>query len=733
MHRWFFGKIMFKSLFGKYRFLVISIALFLIFDLGVLVLNFYTSGQIAEQTERINLAGRQRTLTQQMSKATLYIKAQKLQLWVYQSGLDELRDHYNTFGETLKVFNEGGTVQSADTGLPVQIEPVQSAEGKSILVRANRLWKEFETAIDPLMVDILVTDEEIIPASEFIARKNGELFSIMDELTEYFTQTAESQTTLLRRAQVIGISLATINFFIILFHFLGQLRGRDQELQIKQHESDQILSTIGEGVFLVNKQLVMSGQHSKQLEEIFATSKLSGRRFQRFLAEFFPSKTVETAVYFIKLFYRDHVDPDLIADVNPLKRIEAVIKQRSGESERKYLDFSFAKLDQGADESVVLVTVQDVTAKILLEEQDQASENDLEQQMALLTQMLPIPQTELQQFINESLEGYDRINGLLKDTKYVNDNFEKTLTRISREAHKLKGNAAALDFDWVAEQMHGFEEQVETLRQQARVRTLCGQDLLPLTIQLRESYDSIEQIGELHQKLASYGQGRARKVVDNDLKEARAIELNQPLENKKWFDLRAFTDRIARDKGIAVELNLRGFSKPISSELTDVLYPAAIQLVRNSIAHGIETESTRQDLRKPNHGQITISVSHDKKGNYRFLFEDDGRGFDYEGIRNSLIDKGLLNERDATALGKTALVRHAFKDAVSSTAKTDQLSGRGAGLPVVWQQIKQLGGLLKIRSVENEFTQFIVDFKRAPAFDYPGNNSSNNSLARKAS
>ena len=53
--------------FGKYRFLVVSIALFLIFDLGVLGLNFYTSGKIAEQTERINLAGRQRTLTQQLS------------------------------------------------------------------------------------------------------------------------------------------------------------------------------------------------------------------------------------------------------------------------------------------------------------------------------------------------------------------------------------------------------------------------------------------------------------------------------------------------------------------------------------------------------------------------------------------------------------------------------------------------------------------------------------------
>jgi len=123
--------------FGKYRVLVVSIALFLIFDLGVLALNFYTSGKIAEQTERINLAGRQRTLTQQMSKATLYIKSQKLQLWVYQSGLGELRDYYFTFSETLKAFNQGGQTTSAETGEVVTIELVQDLKGREILNKAS--------------------------------------------------------------------------------------------------------------------------------------------------------------------------------------------------------------------------------------------------------------------------------------------------------------------------------------------------------------------------------------------------------------------------------------------------------------------------------------------------------------------------------------------------------------------------------------------------------------------
>jgi len=215
---------------GKYRFLVISIAFFLIFDLGVLGLNFYTSGKIAEQTERINLAGRQRTLTQQMSKATLYIKAQKLQQWVYKSGLDELTDYYQVFGDTLALFDEGGVITSIETGKVVDIDQVKDLEARQILEDSIILWKGFEKVMSPMMVDSLITDEEIIPASEFIAKNNLAMFTMMDQLTNRFTVLSERQTSFLRMVQVIGILLATINFFIILFHFIRQLRERDEKI-----------------------------------------------------------------------------------------------------------------------------------------------------------------------------------------------------------------------------------------------------------------------------------------------------------------------------------------------------------------------------------------------------------------------------------------------------------------------------------------------------------------------
>ncbi|MCH2189388.1 MAG: type IV pili methyl-accepting chemotaxis transducer N-terminal domain-containing protein [Gammaproteobacteria bacterium] len=694
---------MLSHLFGKYRFLVVSIALFLIFDLGVLILNFYTSGKLAQQAELINLAGQQRTLTQQMSKSTLYIKAQKLRLWVYQSGLEELREHYTQFGNTLDVLKNGGVIESAETGLPVKIEAVTSIEGRNILQQATVLWAEFDQVLAPLMVDVLITDEEIEPASAFIASNNLKLYRLMDKLTEHFKVTTERQATFLRRAQVVGITLATINFFVILFHFLRQLSGLDRRVKVKQHESDQILSTINEGVFLLNEELRIGGQHSKQLSKIFATKKASGRRLKSFLRDYFPKSTVATAMNFINLYFKDHVDPVLISDINPLKHVEASITKPSGESERRFLDFSFARLDQSNGEPrSVLVTVKDVTAEILLAAQEDQAQVKLDQKMALLTQILPVAPSDLDEFIRECMGGFDRINSLLKNTKITKDNFENTLTRVAREAHKLKGNASAVGMHSLAEEHHEFENSIQDIRHHSKLQDLSGRDLLPLAIKLDESYSTLETIAELRERLGSY-----QRPIEQ---QGRPGKSEVSKENSKWRTLEDYAQKLADEYDIPVSLNLRGFSKPIPEHLTERLYPLAVQLLRNSIAHGIESKSIRANLRKPNKGQMTISISHDLNNNFRFLFEDDGRGFDYERIRQDLIDKNIIEASQAKLLGHTALVQHAFKDSVSTRKKSDLLAGRGAGLPLVWQIVNELEGKLKIRSVKLEFTQFIVDF-----------------------
>jgi HPt (histidine-containing phosphotransfer) domain-containing protein len=697
---------MIGGLFGKYRVLVFAIALFLIFDLGVLVLNFYTSGQIAEQTERINLAARQRTLTQQLSKATLYIKSQKLLQWPYQSGLDELENHYKTFGATLNALTKGGEVLSTQTEKIISIPAVLDPEGQAILAEAHELWGGFQTALAPLMVDILVTDEEITPASAFIARNNMEMFLLMNRLTNHFKELADEQTTFLRTAQVVGITLATLNFFIILFHFLRQLRTRDNELKQAHHESDQILLTIDEGVFLVNEDLRIGVQHSQYLEKIFNTQTISGVRLKRFLQRYLPRKAVSTAMEYVNLFFADHVSPDLVGDINPLRRVAANVENPEGLIEEKYLDFSFTRLRQSEGGSEILVTVHDVTDSVRLAEQEEQQSKDTDKQLMVLSQILTLAPDDLKALLRKCEDGFENMNSILRQDSLRSERYQNTIAALFREAHGLKGEASALSQDSLSQSLQEFETTLQNLRGKAGLK---GGDFLPLTIQLKSMIDLTEQMGSMADRL------RRHQINDK-----RDPELNNQHSLtrgsfRRWRNLPVFASNTATGLGKKAALHMRGFDAGLSEQSADVLYNITIQLIQNSLAHGIEHADNRKNSRKPETGQIGLTLSSDAEGNFRFIYEDDGAGFDYEKIRQRLVDSNLVSSMEqARELNKHELVRWTFRESFSTSDTLNEISGRGVGLPLVLNTINKLNGNLRIRSVANEVTQFIVDFRDNP-------------------
>ena len=65
---------MFKSL-GKYSVIIVTTVLFLALVLTVLGLNFYMSFQVEANAEAVNVAGRQRMLSQRISKSLLNTQA----------------------------------------------------------------------------------------------------------------------------------------------------------------------------------------------------------------------------------------------------------------------------------------------------------------------------------------------------------------------------------------------------------------------------------------------------------------------------------------------------------------------------------------------------------------------------------------------------------------------------------------------------------------------------------
>ena len=88
---------------------------------------------------------------------------------------------------------------------------------------------------------------------EYARANNVSLLNLMNSLTLELERVAGAKASQLRLIQAVAIVLAVVNFIIILWHFLGQLRRSDQALDAARKETQHILSTVNEGLFLLDK------------------------------------------------------------------------------------------------------------------------------------------------------------------------------------------------------------------------------------------------------------------------------------------------------------------------------------------------------------------------------------------------------------------------------------------------------------------------------------------------
>jgi two-component system, NtrC family, sensor kinase len=220
---------------AKYREIIISIALFLIFDLGVLVLNFFISSQIATDAIGVNLSGRQRMLSQRMAKTLFQIKE------AHDNGRNitvpqtELNTAYSLFETTLGGFQYGETVAGGDGNL-VFLNAAASDTAQAILERTMLVWQPYRqwlTGVRSISDPLARSYSDSVAIAEAVVyteANNLKLLALMNALTFELESVATKKANTLRIIQTVGILLALTNFFILLFHFIRKLRAADAEL-----------------------------------------------------------------------------------------------------------------------------------------------------------------------------------------------------------------------------------------------------------------------------------------------------------------------------------------------------------------------------------------------------------------------------------------------------------------------------------------------------------------------
>lgn len=163
----------------------------------------------------------------------------------------------------------------------------------------------------------------------------------------------------------------------------------------------------------------------------------------------------------------------------------------------------------------------------------------------------------------------------------------------------------------------------------------------------------------------------------------------------------------AKASGKHVELNLSGAETELDNNIIQQISDPLIHLVRNSVAHGIETPEDRYQLGKPDHGNVAIRAYH--RGNHIFIeVEDDGKGIDYERVKRTAIEAGLVAEEAVSSLTERDLLDFLFHPGFSTATKKTELAGRGVGLDVVRANLAALNGEIEIDTVPGQGTRFTL-------------------------
>jgi chemosensory pili system protein ChpA (sensor histidine kinase/response regulator) len=156
-----------------------------------------------------------------------------------------------------------------------------------------------------------------------------------------------------------------------------------------------------------------------------------------------------------------------------------------------------------------------------------------------------------------------------------------------------------------------------------------------------------------------------------------------------------------------VELDLGGSETELDNSIIQQISDPLVHLVRNSVAHGIETAEDRIAAGKPQIGKVSLRAYH--RGNHIYIeVQDDGRGIDYGRVRHSAIERGLVSPETADRLTERDLREMLFHPGFSTAPVKTELAGRGVGLDVVRANLNTLNGEIDIQSTTGVGTTFTL-------------------------
>ena len=191
----------------------------------------------------------------------------------------------------------------------------------------------------------------------------------------------------------------------------------------------------------------------------------------------------------------------------------------------------------------------------------------------------------------------------------------------------------------------------------------------------------------------------------NDLRDVSVEIRMTPVQSVFKKMVRIIHDLSQRtDKLVAVEFV--GEDTEVDKTIIEKIGDPIAHMVRNAIDHGLETVQQRRAVGKSDEGRLRLAARHEG-GMVWIIVEDDGKGLDRQKILQKAIALGLV-EGDGGHLRDQEVYKLIFHAGFSTADELTDISGRGVGMDVVLQNVRDLRGVIDIETTQGKGTRFIL-------------------------
>ena len=213
----------------------------------------------------------------------------------------------------------------------------------------------------------------------------------------------------------------------------------------------------------------------------------------------------------------------------------------------------------------------------------------------------------------------------------------------------------------------------------------------------REVTEMLDQLAKVERDLgnrtSSFGgvlqqQSHLGDQLQTGLMSARMVSVGESLPR-----LRYLVRETSKQANKNIEFEFHGGDIAVDRQVIETMMAPFEHMIRNAVIHGIEGPDERATQGKSETGHISVSLV--QQGSELVVeFSDDGRGLNIDKLSDRAVELGLV--KDQNDVSEVDLLQVITQPGYSTSEGLSMESGRGVGMDVVYQAVRDLGGSMSL-------------------------------------